>query len=245
MSQFTSILTTDDFKSGETRISQNQFEKETLKNYIAEIQEDYLKKLLGAELYLEFGAQLPTPTLQKFTDLLNGVVYTDHLDKKVDYTGLKRMLKFFTFYAYTNDQDVQNTIIGNVSGQSRNSNVLGPNSTLSFSEAFYNKGIDFFKESREFIQENDKQERTSTNVIDNLDGSYTVSVGSTLYMVAGEKFTINGAEYVFDSVNPDVSFDFQAVTGLNFPVESEIKYEIFTTFNGTEQNKSFFGGAIF
>lgn len=244
MIQFTSILTTDDFKKGETRISQNQFEKETLKLYIAEVQEEYLKKLLGDELYLEFGAQLPNPALQKFIDLLDGVVYLNDQGQKVDYTGLKRMLQYFTYYAYTNDQDVQNTIIGNVSGQSRNSQNLGPNSTLAFSESFYNKAIDYFRQSQEFIHSNDEQERVSTNVVDNLDGSYTVSIDSTLYMVTGQPFTINGQQYDFDTVNTDISFDFQAVTGLNFPAESEIKFEIFPTFNGSKQNKSFFGGAI-
>ena len=54
MSQFTSILTTEDFKTGEFKISQNQFSKEDLRSYISEVQEEFLKKLLGDELYLEF-----------------------------------------------------------------------------------------------------------------------------------------------------------------------------------------------
>jgi len=243
MSQFDSILTTSDFTSGETRISQNQFEKDTLKNYIKDVQEVTLKDLLGIELYLSFGASLPTPTLQKYTDLLNGVVYYVD-DVAYDYTGLSRMLKYFTFNEYVNDQDVQNTIVGNVSGQSRNSENLSPNSTLSFSEAKNNKGVDFYREARKFIQLNDKQTRVSTAVVDNLDGTYTVSVDSTLYMTTGESFTMNGTEYTFGVITENDNFVFDAPTGLNFPNESNIIYYIFSTFCGKEKNKSFFGGAI-
>lgn len=243
MSQFTSILTIDDFKAGETRISQNQFEKDTLKSYIAEVQEDVLKKLLGIELYLEFGAELPNPTTQKFIDLLNGVFYTCG-DNTFDYTGLQRMLKFFTFNEYVNDQDVQNTIIGNVSGKSRNSENLGSNATLSFSEKKNNKGVDYYREAQKFIEENNEQKRTSSSVTDNLDGTYTVAVSSTLYMVTGEKFEINGEEYIFGAITENDNFVFSAPNGLNFPDESEINYEIFSSFKGVEKNKSFFGGAI-
>jgi hypothetical protein len=243
MSQFDSILTTSDFTSGETRISQNQFEKDTLKDYIKEVQEDTLKDLLGAELYLQFGAELPNPTTQKFIDLLNGVVYTFN-DVLSDYTGLKRMLKYFTYNEYVNDQDVQNTIVGNVSGQSRNSENLTPNATLSFSEAKNNKGIDYYRDSYKFIQSNDKQERISTAVVDNLDNTYTVSVSSTLYMVAGDTFNINGNEYIFGVITENDNFVFSAPSGLNFSDESEIIYYIFSTFCGKKKNKSFFGGAI-
>jgi len=243
MSQFTSILTTDNFKAGETRISQNQFEKDTLKSYIAEVQEEELKKLLGIELYLEFGAELPNPTTQKFIDLLNGVVYTCN-DLTFDYTGLKRMLQYFTFNEYVNDQDVQNTIIGNVSGKSRNSENLGPNATLSFSEAKNNKGVDFYRAAQAFIINNNEQKRVSTAVVDNLDDTYTVSVDITLYMVTGQPFMINGVEYTFGVITENDNFVFSAPTGLNFPNESKINYEIFSTFKGVEKNKSFFGGAI-
>lgn len=244
MSQFTSILTTDDFKTGETRISQNQFEKDNLKSYIKEIQEEYLKKLLGDSLYLELGAELPTPTTKKLLNLLNGVVYTYDL-KVYDYTGLKRMLQYLTYYYYTNDQDVQNTIIGNVAGQSRNSENLTANSTLAFAEEKFNKAIDYFKEAQLFIQYNNSQKRTSTGVTDNSDNTYTVAVTDTLYMVTGAAFTINGELYKFGTITENTSFTFTASsTGLNFPSVSEIKYNIFTNFKGVLQNKSFFGGMI-
>ena len=244
MSQFTSILTTDDFKTGETRISQNQFEKDNLKSYIKEIQEEYLKKLLGDSLYLELGAELPTPTTKKLLNLLNGVVYTYDL-KVYDYTGLKRMLQYLTYYYYTNDQDVQNTIIGNVAGQSRNSENLTANSTLAFAEEKFNKAIDYFKEAQLFIQYNNSQKRTSTGVTDNTDNTYTVAVTDTLYMVTGASFSINGESYKFGTITENTSFTFTASsTGLNFTSVSEIKYNIFTNFKGVLQNKSFFGGMI-
>ena len=243
MSQFTSILTTEDFKTGEFKISQNQFSKEDLRSYISEVQEEFLKKLLGAELYLEFGAELPTPTTQKFINLLNGVVYT-YNDKVYDYTGLKRMLQYFTFYHFSNDQDVQNTIIGNVKGQSRNSENLSANATLAFSEERFNKGVDYFKDANIFIKYNNSQERTSTAITDNLDNTYTVAVSDTLYMVSGASFTLNGVDYTFGTITDNTSFTFAASTGLNLPNVSEIKYEIFSNFKGVEQNKSFFGGMI-
>ena len=190
------------------------------------------------------GAELPTPTTKKLLNLLNGVVYTYDL-KVYDYTGLKRMLQYLTYYYYTNDQDVQNTIIGNVAGQSRNSENLTPNSTLAFAEEKFNKAIDYFKEAQLFIQYTNSQKRTSTGVTDNSDNTYTVAVTDTLYMVTGAAFTINGESYTFGTITENTSFTFTASsTGLNFPSVSEIKYNIFTNFKGVLQNKSFFGGMI-
>ena len=243
MSQFTSILLPEDFKTGEYRITQNTFSKDDFKIYISDVQEETLKQLLGIDLYLAFGAELPTPTLQKYIDLLNGVVYI-HENKKVDYTGLKRMLKAFTFNAYVNDQDVQNTIIGNVSGVSRNSENLTPNATLTYSEEKNNKGVNYYREAQLFIERENNQKRTSTAVTDNLDNTYTVAVADTTYIVAGNSFELNGVEYVFDSVVDGVSFNFTALTGLNFPNESIILYNIFAIFSGKPKNKSFFGGMI-
>jgi len=243
MSQFTSILLPEDFKTGEFRITQNTFSKDDFKIYIADVQEETLKQLLGVELYLAFGAELPSPTLQKYIDLLNGVVYT-HGTEKVDYTGLKRMLKAFTFNAYVNDQDVQNTIIGNVSGLSRNSENLTANATLTYSEEKNNKGVNYYREAQNFIERENNQKRTSTAVTDNLDNTYTVAVSDTTYIVAGDSFTINGVEYVFDSVISGTSFNFTALTGLNLSNESIILYNIFAIFSGKLKNKSFFGGMI-
>jgi len=243
MSQFTSVLLPDNFKTGETRLSQNQFDKESFKEYIADTQEKYLKKLLGDTLYLLFGAELPTPTLQKYTDLLNGVVYT-HNDLNVDYTGLSRMLKLFTYESYVTDQDVQNTIIGNVSGKSRNSEKLTANETLGFAQEKYNKGVDYFKDAQLFVTRNKNQERTSTAIVD-AAGTYTVSVESTLYMVIGDTFDLNGVDYVFTAVIEDVSFEFVAVAGLNLPNIVTVSYEIFPSFCGLIIDKSFIGGMIF
>ena len=66
MSQFTSILLPEDFKTGEFRITQNTFSKDDFKIYISDVQEETLKQLLGIDLYLAFGAELPNPTLQKY-----------------------------------------------------------------------------------------------------------------------------------------------------------------------------------
>ena len=154
------------------------------------------------------------------------------------------MLKYFTYNEYVNDQDVQNTIIGNVSGKSRNSENLTPNATLAFSEAKNNKGVDYYKEARKFIEDNNEQKRVSSSIVDNLNNTYTVFVSDTLYMVTGEKFILNGDEYTFGAITENNNFTFNADSGLNFPNESEIIYEIFSNFNGIEKNKSFFGGAI-
>jgi hypothetical protein len=91
---------------------------------------------------------------------------------------------------------------------------------------------------------NKDQVRTSTAVVD-VAGTYTVSVSSTLYMVVGDTFALNGVDYVFTAVTEDVSFEFVAVAGLNFPNIVTITYDIFPNFCGVNIEKSFFGGMIF
>lgn len=245
MSQFTSILDTTDFASGKFKISQNKHDKDDLEAYIADTQEEILKCLLGDELYLEFGAEIqnPPPTSQRFIDLLDGVVYT-YDEKKVDYIGLKRMLELFTYYNYVEDQPIQNTIIGNVKGVSRNSENLSGTGNLVDVEDRYNRAVDLYCEAQIFITRNNPKTVQSTSIVDNLNGTYTVSVPSTLYMENGNTFKLNGKEYQFSNIVVDASFDFNENTGIVFDNISTIAYDVFPTFNGKAKTKSFLGGAI-
>ena len=77
------IIGTTSFEKGDLKISQNDRLETDLEQYIDDVEEKVLLDLLGDDLYIKFIAQLPTPTRQRYTDLLNGYNYTVENDEGV------------------------------------------------------------------------------------------------------------------------------------------------------------------
>lgn len=270
MSAFTSILTNGDF-TGRFKLALNQYTSSDIDGYIAYSQEKYLKKLLGNDLYLSFGAQLPIPSLDKYTDLLNGVTYVDpkkcdqltglrssglvasvdydiepdsNEPLSVDYVGIKDMLKLFTWREYMrNNGHDYNTIIGQQKSSARQSTTLADNYSASKLEGVWNEAVDYYRMCRKFICDNKIQERTSTSATNNGGGSWTFAITSTKYLVNGDTVTIGGVNYVVSSVVADTSFNISGAT-TTFTAQTKITWDIYPGFAGTQLAKTFLLGAI-
>ena len=262
MSQYTSILANTDF-TGEVKIAVNTFTEDDVDVYIAEVQESILKDLLGDDLYMKFGATLPTPTSgTKYDDLLNGVVYVDprksvietynnseesvddDVDLNVDYTGLERMLKLFTYYNYAHDQVFHNTMLGNVKGSSQNGAVLDNGEMLARLELKYNTAIDLYRSARKFILDHKDIETTSTSVSNIGDGTHTFYVPSTTYMANGDTVNISGTDYTISSLVADTSFKINESASVNFNAATLVSYDAFPTFKGKKKDKMFLNNSL-
>lgn len=233
-----SIISIADFNAGELKITRNNAVDTDLQSYIDETEEKFLRLLLGDTLFIEFSAQLPTPTLQKWTDLLNGYNYTIENEsgenETVYFIGIKKMLRLFTWFYFVREQSFQNSIVGQVKGASQASANASMAEISRLIKKRYNKAISLYDESYQFIKQNDIQERLSSSVVDNGGGSFTFNVSDTRYMVDGETVTIEGDEYTFSNIVADTSFDITGATGKSYSGAIEISYEIFNLWKFQE-----------
>lgn len=249
MTRFASILNPADF-TGEVSIalSTNSGVTPTVETCIAETQEDILKEMMGADLYLQFGAQLPNPTSQRFIDLLNGVTYTDPYNmndrgvyEKVDYTGLKRMLKLFTYWDYVTNQVGTNTISGMVQGGSATAKQFNSFEVGKYALPKYNLGCDLFKSARKFMNDANFSNTTSTSMINNHDGTWTATVPNTLYMEADRNIFVAGAACLVASVT---STSVKFYSSANFAQSTYITWLPFEELSGRNKHPMLMGGAI-
>lgn len=235
-----SIISIADFSAGELKITRNNAVDTDLQSYIDETEEKILRGLLGDTLYIEFIAQLPTPTLQKWTDLLNGYNYTieneDGDNESVYFIGVKKMLRLFTWFYFVREQSFQNSIVGQVKGASQASANASMAEISRLIKKRYNKAIDLYNECEKFLEENDLQERTSTSVVDNGGGSFTFNISNTRYLVDGATVKIGSAEYTVSNVVADTSFDITGATE-TYSGAVEITYEIFDLWKFRELDK--------
>lgn len=109
--------------------------------FCLEIQELYLKMLLGDNLFYEFYA-LTTLTDSKFKELVEGKSeLIEHQGNKLKYDGLKPMLKAFTFFHYLQSPDY-NSVAGQVLMQAETATQVTNDSRLIRA---YNDGVSKFE----------------------------------------------------------------------------------------------------
>lgn len=128
-------------------------QRNKLQLYIDEAQRVYLEKCLGYELYALFIAELPTPTSQRFTDLLNGKVYTGINGKAQKWIGLansekESLLAYFAYYLYSKANQQKETGTGSTSQSFENSNLISPGQLQSDA---YNRGVKLYNEMYLFM----------------------------------------------------------------------------------------------
>lgn len=145
------ILTPDDFGSGEYKVPQNCFD--SIQDYIDKYEKLYLVRLLGAELYDLFIADLVSgvPQTQIYLDIFN--------EFRIDETGcirisegMKEMLKQFCYYHIVRDLGVKKGIggVGKYNDEVASTGYNG----FNLVEA-YNEGVDNAHAIRWYICEND------------------------------------------------------------------------------------------
>jgi hypothetical protein len=249
MSEFTPILINTDF-TGEFKLAKNQFSETTIDDYIVSIQRRILIDLLGNDLYIKFGAYLTTPSAGKFADLKNGTTYidphpcytpTDNTeDVLIDYSGILKMLKIFTFCDFTKRTMVYNTITGQTKSDSTNGQGLTPMQASGFIDGIYNEAVDLYRAAQKFIIDNDEKETISTTITDNGNNTYTALVPSTKYLVVGDIIFIDNTNYTVTAVSANTSITFSKTSGAVMANVKDIQWFAFPTYKGKSKKKQGF-----
>jgi len=253
MSNFTPILVNTNFVN-EFALSLNTYSEDMIDEYIVSMQRKLLTDLLGMDLYLKFGAQLPTPTKAKFTDLLNGVVYVDpkigtytqpldgDSDINVDYIGLNRMLKIFTYLEIIKKKSLFDTIIGLTKGSSQNGESPTLDGLSMISDVYYNEAVKLYCSAQKFITDMNNQDTTSTAFTDNGNGTWTALVPSTKYLSVGDTIHIGTTDYTVTAVSSNASITFTKASGGSMTASQSIAWSAFPTYAGRKKKIQMAGG---
>ena len=136
------IVQTSDFV-GEYKVSQSRFSE--LTTYIDKYEEYYLVRLLGAELYDLFIADLTlvtpqTPQTLPYQNLFSPFNTDDNSTLRIS-EGIKQMLIEFIYFHYVRDMQYFNTVAGTVANTNENSTAptyIGYNLVESFNQGISN-----------------------------------------------------------------------------------------------------------
>ena len=151
------ILQESDFASGEYCISTNRHDND-LAEYITTYEKHFLLRLLGAELYGLFIADLTAPTpqvpqTQRFIDIFDPFEIDDNSCLHIS-EGIKEMLKQFVYFYYNRDKAFYNSASGFVRNDNENATNLNYNAPKLVN--VYNEGINNYKEIQWYICDNDE-----------------------------------------------------------------------------------------
>lgn len=173
--------------------------------YINEFYDTYVRECIGDEAYALIVAD--TTGLQKWTDLLEGVIYTNPITQKVAINdGVLKAVKHFIFANFVRDDFVP-TNAGKTRPLFENSERQPSAENYRLTQSRYNNGVLVQKTALSFVNAYRNFTNSITGFVDNGGNSYTIQVESTLYLYDGDKVKINGTEYIVSSVIENVSFD--------------------------------------
>ena len=149
------ILENTDF-TDEYKISFTCFSEEDLDAYIVRYEKYYLTRLLGAELYTLFIADLTgnpsVPTAPRFTAIFDAFDDDNDGGTLISSEGMKEMLKQFVYFHFTRDQVYKASPLGRVKPES---SISSPPSSKGYNlvESF-NKGLCNYNAIQWYIDEN-------------------------------------------------------------------------------------------
>jgi len=155
------ILTIDDFENGRYSIPVNPTQETDLMDKIVFVENKYLPRLFGVELYDLFIADLVLPvegepTAPRFVKVFNAFNYQQegHCEKLVRSEGIKEMLKGFVYYLYTRDVVSRITTVGIKKTKSENSeNITAIKHDIT---GRFNDSVRTFKAIQFYICDNDE-----------------------------------------------------------------------------------------
>ena len=152
-----SLITSSYFFGNISLPTDNTNRTNKLQVFIDRVQRKYLEKIFGYELYSLFIAELPTPTSQRFTDILNGVEYTDGSGILQKWEGLvnselESFLAYFAYYEYSKANQMQESSTGNTQQSFENSNIM---SAIGKQTYAYNEGVKLYYKLYDFMLANE------------------------------------------------------------------------------------------
>ena len=219
------VINKDSFK-GWLRVSGNQSREDKLLEYITLFEEEYMRRILGDGAFLEIEGDLVP--LQKWTDIMDGVDYTNTDGDNKRNTGITDQLIKFIYFEFIRD-NFASSQVGKVKAMNENSVILTGDEVGAVVRARYNSAVRALHESIFLFLENYEQiDEPITGFVDNVDNTYTINVDKTLYLIDGDTVTISGTDFVISGLIIDTSFVIDAGTvGLSFSGNATYKpYEV-------------------
>jgi len=199
--------------TGWVKISRDRFDEVGLTEYITLFTEEYLRRILGDSAFLEINSV----DRQKWTDLLNGVNYTNVDDDNKKNTGITDQLTKFIYFEFIRD-DFSGSQVGKVKAINENSAKLTGAELGAVVRARYNSGVRTLKESVfDFLENYEFINEPITGFVDNTDNTYTINVAKTLYLINADTVAIGGVDFVISGLVSNTSFVIDAgAVGLSF-----------------------------
>jgi hypothetical protein len=109
------ILNLSDFQNGRTKIALNPTQEIDLEEYIIKVENEYLPKMFGKELYdlfvVDWDVLLGVPTSPRFIVVYEPFTFQDDL-LMLQSLGIKTMLKDFVYYLYVRDIVTRQSTVG-------------------------------------------------------------------------------------------------------------------------------------
>lgn len=198
-----------DFK-GRLRLTRNEFDEETLKDYINEFYEEYLIKMIGAKAYEEI-RQFPVPLPDKWSDLLLGVVYeNEHTQESYKIEGLIETVKRFIFFEIARDYPYM-TNTGFIRNKNENATDITPEQINAYSMTVYARSIEEYNcKVCPFIgYYQNVREDILGSTFDGLT-TWTITTDCTRYLLNGDTVQIDCVDYVISDLVKNESFTIQA-----------------------------------
>jgi hypothetical protein len=143
------MVATSDF-IGKFQVTVNEFTVSKLQLYIDRYEENYLRELLGLELY---DLYIATPLDPLFVAIESPFVFQSTCDNQIyESQGMKDMLTGFIFFMYTRDLYSSQSIVGTVKQSNENSTIPTNVSALLWQR--YNESILSYDAIQQYIREN-------------------------------------------------------------------------------------------
>lgn len=136
-------------------IAQNSYTD--LDSYISKYERYYLVRLLGAELYDAFVADLTGDPQVPDSIIYETIFEPLHYDSSglvVESAGIKEMLKGFIYYHYCTENNLLHTIGGMISNVSENSQAQLGSYGSTYVKHKYGKAINNFHNIQLYIEDN-------------------------------------------------------------------------------------------
>ncbi len=202
-------ITSADFK-GFYKLALNEFKIEDLDGYTSMFIEENVRQILGDAVFSDMANQ----DFQKWTDINNGVDFTDSNGVRRHLTALTELLIGFIYFEYVRD-NFTTTVVGKVKGKSENSERSTSLEVAGVARSRYNKKVCDFNKSMELFL--DVYESISSVVSASFDlnnNSYVLSILDPVYLNTGTTINIEEESY---AVTELLNFTIDAgATGLDF-----------------------------
>lgn len=146
------IVTIADFSAGKYELHTGMYDQARIQDYIDMYEKPYLMKLLGAELYDEFEADLIAgggyPTEARFQKIYDPF-HEDFNFQVIISEGMKEMLLGLIYFEYAKDLSNQMTNNGLVKPQGENSKDISTLNAMYYTR--FNQSVRTYKAIQQFI----------------------------------------------------------------------------------------------